>query len=40
VAEAHGGTATIVPGAGATVRLWLPADAMPEPVPAARAAGL
>jgi two-component system, OmpR family, sensor kinase len=40
VAEAHGGTATIVPGAGAIVRLWLPADAMPEPVPAARAAGL
>jgi two-component system, OmpR family, sensor kinase len=26
VAEAHGGTATIVPGTGAGVRLWLPRD--------------
>ena len=26
VAEAHGGEATIVPGAGATVRIWLPTD--------------
>jgi signal transduction histidine kinase len=29
IAEAHGGRATIVPGRGATVRLWLP-DAAPE----------
>ena len=33
VAEAHGGSASIVPGDGATVRMWLPQDA----VPAARA---
>jgi two-component system, OmpR family, sensor kinase len=26
VAEAHGGVASIVPGPGATVRLWLPAE--------------
>jgi two-component system, OmpR family, sensor kinase len=27
IAEAHGGTAAIVPGEGATVRLWLPSQA-------------
>jgi two-component system, OmpR family, sensor kinase len=38
VAEAHGGAASIVPGAGATVRLWLPAERVrrEEPAPARR----
>jgi two-component system, OmpR family, sensor kinase len=40
VAEAHGGSAAIVAGEGATVRLWLPQDAVPEPVHEARAAGV
>jgi two-component system OmpR family sensor kinase len=40
VAEAHGGSASIVPGEGATVRLWLPQDAVPQPAPEARAAGV
>jgi two-component system, OmpR family, sensor kinase len=40
VAEAHAGSASIVPGAGATVRLWLPQDAVPQPAPEARAAGV
>jgi two-component system OmpR family sensor kinase len=39
VAEAHGGSAAIVPGDGATVALWLPQDAVPQPLPEARAAG-
>jgi two-component system, OmpR family, sensor kinase len=30
VAEAHGGQATIVPGPGATVRIWLPDDGQPS----------
>jgi two-component system OmpR family sensor kinase len=30
VAEAHGGRATIEPGNGATVRIWLPGDATPH----------
>jgi signal transduction histidine kinase len=30
VAEAHGGQATIVPGRGATVRIWLPDDGRPS----------
>jgi two-component system OmpR family sensor kinase len=35
IAEAHGGAATIVPGPGATVRVWLPdpVPAPPEPTP-------
>ena len=39
VAEAHGGAASIVPGSGATVRLWLPAERArrEEPAPAGRA---
>jgi signal transduction histidine kinase len=38
VAEAHGGAASIVPGPGATVRLWLPAERArrEEPAPARR----
>jgi len=39
VAEAHGGSATIVAGDGATVAIWLPQDAVPQPLPEARAAG-
>jgi signal transduction histidine kinase len=39
VAEAHGGSAAIVAGDGATVALWLPQDAVPRPLPEARAAG-
>ena len=39
VADAHGGSASIVPGDGATVRLWLPQDAVPQPAREARAAG-
>jgi signal transduction histidine kinase len=35
IAEAHGGAATIVPGAGATVRLWLPDAPDAEPASAA-----
>jgi signal transduction histidine kinase len=38
VAEAHGGSASIVPDEGATVRLWLPQEAAPRPAPEARAA--
>ena len=39
VAEAHGGAASIVPGSGAIVRLWLPAERArrEEPAPAGRA---
>ena len=33
VAEAHGGSAAIVPGDGATVALWLPQDAVPSRCP-------
>jgi signal transduction histidine kinase len=30
VAEAHGGWAAIVPGAGTTVRVWLPNGSAPS----------
>jgi two-component system, OmpR family, sensor kinase len=39
VAEAHGGSAAIVAGEGATVAIWLPQDAVHQPLPEARAAG-
>ena len=40
VAEAHGGSTAIVAGDGATVALWLPQDAVPQPpLSEARAAG-
>ena len=39
VAEAHGGSTAIVAGDGATVRVWLPHDAVPRPLSEARAAG-
>ena len=39
VAEAHGGSAAIVAGDGATVAIWLPQDAVPQPLPEATAAG-